>query len=181
LEDQVLNQLLHKLSGSDSLTVNLVLDYAMEFLSLDENGIFDSDSDNSICLLAPASKWALTKKGLELEAWKLTCQTTAEYASWLYDKKFNSIDEVRNYLSQANDSQFLSIQKNEKLITPEGIEIDAQWLQKERNSYKLEQMQDFYESVLHIQKSNRVNDLMYTGLLGTIPITDSKIAWNSIN
>jgi hypothetical protein len=160
--------------------VNFVLDYAIEFLSLEENNIFNQDSNYPICQLAPASKWSLAKNKLDLEAWSLICQSTTEYASSLYNKTFKSIEDVRSYLSQINDTQFLNVQNNKRLLTPEGIEINSQWLIKEKGFYDV-QPQDFYESILQIQKSHRVTDLMYSGLLGTIPITDSKITWDSIN
>lgn len=37
-----------------------------------------------------------------------------------------------------------------------------------------------YETVLHNQYSVRVKDLMYNGLINSIPISDFKAVWNSL-
>ncbi len=181
LEEQVLNQLISSIYMNNRLTMDFVIDYAIEFLSLEENHIFASNSDYPICELAPALVWSLNENNIRETAWNLICKSTTDYASQLYNKSFNNVEELRSYLSQIDDTQFLNVHNNQRLITPNNIEINSQWLKRQRSLLHSSDTTSFYEAVLRILTPLRIYDLMYSGLLGTIPITDSKNAWDAIN
>jgi hypothetical protein len=181
LDEQILSQLTTSFSTSGQVALYSAIDYAFEFMSLEENGIFESNPDYPICQLAPPIQWLLSERNLEKTAWDLICESTKDYANQLYDTHFKTIEELRNYLSQIDNSQYLNCKNNQRLMTLDGITIDDDWLEKERSIYPSITSEDFYEGGLHAQKAVKVYDLIYEGVLGLTPITDSKLAWNAIN
>jgi hypothetical protein len=61
LEEQILDELLTWRGFNDRIVMNFIIDYALQYLSLQENRLFDRDSDSEICELAPAFSWIAKK------------------------------------------------------------------------------------------------------------------------
>lgn len=183
LEEQVFGQLLHAQNMQSKWREYFyyVLNDAINYLELEQ--FFYSDCDVPICLLAPTMNLNPERHNLEGKNWTYMRELTTLYAKNLFDIDFKSFGEVETFLCTKNsDKEFLeSIPNGKKLFTQDGTEIDEQLIQELRKCYpKNIPKSYFYEVLLLGQNSDRIFDLEYNGKLGTTPITNYRVTWQSI-
>jgi hypothetical protein len=103
-----------------------------------------------------------------------------------FQKYFSTIEDLRKFLlTIRSDKEFFELVGNSTLLAQDDSIITSRELESLR-SLKGAKYGDFldessiYETVLHNQYSVRVKDLMYNGLINSIPISDFKAVWNSL-
>lgn len=184
VEDQLLNRLLawDRLRANTNVAFNFVLDHAIDFLTLEP--LFISESDEGLCQFAPASQWCLENNGLQDKVMELMFDSGTLYASQLFGKHFSSMDEVRLFISKIDShEEFFKLMVNkEGFVTQDGDEINSQWMTEFVQPFETAITPDLlYETLITGIHGGRINDLVYDGLLGTIPVTDLRASWNSMN
>ena len=184
LEEQILNTL-HGLTRDKPSSVDIfekllvTVDYAIEFLSLDENSVFSSDSGSPICVIAPSHRWSLKNHNIDKEIFELTKICTIDYSNEVFGNRFKSYNDLKKYLSTLDIDRFLASQNFKS--PHDGSTLTATWIEEQRDSLGGVPLDLALEIVLHMQRSIRVYALVQNGLLGSIPITNSKMAWHSMN
>jgi hypothetical protein len=182
-EEQVFGHLLHAQNFGIEWKnyFGYILNDAINYLEQEQ--FFYSDSDAPICLLAPTMNLNPERSDVRGKNWTYMREVTAVYAKDLFDIDFKSFTELENFLStKKSDKEFLeSIINGKKLFTQDGIEVDEPLIQELRGLYPKDTPRAwFYEVLLLGQNSDRIFDLEYNGKLGTVPITDYRVAWDSI-
>jgi hypothetical protein len=160
VNDPILSELLaHQKRGTgETLSSNLVAQYALHLLSTED--LFISDTDHPICFLAPSSVVSLENRGIREKTEKfIEDSVVPSYASGLFNKNFGSREDLENYLGTFTGfGDFISnIQKSELMFTnPTGK------LVKEADYLRVRQYyEEKYNTIEHIH-----------GRLGLVPTRD---------
>jgi hypothetical protein len=189
VNDPLLSELLtwQKRGTGETLSFNLVAQYALQLLSIED--LFISDTDQPICCLAPSSVVSLENRGIREKTEKFIEDCVVpSYASGLFNKNFESKEDLENYLGtfKSFGDFILNIRKSElKFTNPTGTPV------KETDYLRVRQ---YYEEKYNIilpdstslfllirgRFSMAAYDLAVNARVASNFVTDFKGVWDSL-
>ncbi len=188
IKDSIVSELLafQQRKTGEVPSFSIITQYALNMMKIEE--LFSSDLDRPICILAPSSYLSLEKKGVRESIDELMNDKIVPlYASELFGRKFDSAEELINYLERFNTfKEFYSAldQSTFPFQNPDGVTVDEEKFLSVKNYYEEKYATSFsFSESLFLLIRGRYSwvpyDLISTSNLTSNYVTDFRGLWNN--
>ncbi|MCW4019237.1 MAG: hypothetical protein NWF00_11265 [Candidatus Bathyarchaeota archaeon] len=149
--------------------------------------LFLPNSDQQICALSPSFWWFAKKNNLFDETSNIALESTVLFASHVFGKKFQNIEDLQKFLSSIRSwNEFLRLAVNHRIITnPNGTQMSNEDFRNMQISNQTgfigSTTFSVYETILRSPNSSITMDLMYMGRLRSVLASNLKGQWNHLS